>query len=222
MTEWIVSSSILIVFVSLLRPALRERISLRVRYALWLLVLIRLLVPVSFGSSEISVLRVLDTPELSTTVQALSSGGAQLISPASPTPVPTTTPTLTLLPPGTPVPTPQINLNPNSVDPLSLLWIPYVLGAAVTAAALLISNLRFARTLRRSRRAADVISPLPVYLSGALDTPCLFGFLRPAVYLTEEAAAPDTVQFAVAHELTHYRHGDHIFSALRGVCLALH
>ena len=55
MTEWIISSSVLIVLVIALRFALGRRIGLRLRYALWALVLVRLLVPVSFGSSTVSV-----------------------------------------------------------------------------------------------------------------------------------------------------------------------
>ena len=49
MVEWIVSSSALIVIVALLRFLLKGRISLRLQYALWALVLVRLLVPFSFG-----------------------------------------------------------------------------------------------------------------------------------------------------------------------------
>ena len=43
MIEWVVSSCILILAVIALRYLLRGRISLRLQYALWLLVLARLL-----------------------------------------------------------------------------------------------------------------------------------------------------------------------------------
>ena len=51
MVEWIVSSSVLIAVVILLRFVLKGKISLRLQYALWALVLVRLLVPVSFGDT---------------------------------------------------------------------------------------------------------------------------------------------------------------------------
>jgi beta-lactamase regulating signal transducer with metallopeptidase domain len=73
MTEWILSSCILILTVIVLRTLLKGRISLRLQYALWGLVLLRLLIPISFGSSDISVanLAVSDTaPQLQTTVNA--------------------------------------------------------------------------------------------------------------------------------------------------------
>ena len=54
--EWILWSSALILAVVLLRHLLLGKISLRLQYALWALVLIRLLVPVSFGSTALSVM----------------------------------------------------------------------------------------------------------------------------------------------------------------------
>lgn len=55
MAEWIISSSALILAVVLLRRVLRGRLSPRLQYALWALVLVRLLVPVSFGAAGLSV-----------------------------------------------------------------------------------------------------------------------------------------------------------------------
>ena len=55
MIEWIVSSSALAAVLILLRQILRGKISLRLQYALWGLLLLRLLIPVSLGSSAISV-----------------------------------------------------------------------------------------------------------------------------------------------------------------------
>ena len=55
MIEWIVSSSALLAVLIVLRQILKGKISLRLQYALWGLVLLRLLVPVSFGSTAVSV-----------------------------------------------------------------------------------------------------------------------------------------------------------------------
>ena len=54
MVEWIVSSSVLIAVLILLRFVLKGKISLRLQYALWAVVLVRLLVPVSFGDTAMS------------------------------------------------------------------------------------------------------------------------------------------------------------------------
>lgn len=56
---WMLSSAVLTLTVIALRCALRGRISPRTQYALWLLVLVRLLIPVSFGASSLSVMNAL-------------------------------------------------------------------------------------------------------------------------------------------------------------------
>jgi len=60
MTEWIITSSLLILVVILLRRVLRGKISLRLQYALWLLVAIRLIVPGSLFESGLSILNLVD------------------------------------------------------------------------------------------------------------------------------------------------------------------
>lgn len=60
MIEWILTSSLLIVLVIILRHCLKGKIVLRLQYGLWAIVLVRLLVPISFGESGFSVLSVLN------------------------------------------------------------------------------------------------------------------------------------------------------------------
>ena len=55
MLEWAVTSSVLILVVVALRCFLIGKLSLRLPYGLWALVLIRLLVPASFGTTTVSV-----------------------------------------------------------------------------------------------------------------------------------------------------------------------
>lgn len=63
----------------------------------------------------------------------------------------------------------------------------------------------------------------PVYLAEHLPSPCLFGLLRPAVYLTPAAVeSPETLRHVLAHETTHARHLDPLWSLLRCVCLAVY
>ena len=63
MLEWVISSSVLILAVLAARWLLRDRISGTVRYALWLVVLVRLLVPVSLFSAPVSLEALLpDSP----------------------------------------------------------------------------------------------------------------------------------------------------------------
>ena len=55
MIKWMISSSCLILIMIVVRRLFKGRISPSLQYALWLLVAIRLIVPVSLGSSVLSV-----------------------------------------------------------------------------------------------------------------------------------------------------------------------
>ena len=58
---------------------------------------------------------------------------------------------------------------------------------------------------------------VPVYVARGALPPCLYGFPRPAVYLTPAAAGePELLGHVLRHELTHRRHGDHIWAVLCG------
>ena len=228
MTEWIVTSSVLIVAVMLLRRLLRGKISLRLRYALWALVLARLLIPGSLFDSSLSVMNA-----------AVARTAVELEVQAEDFALPD----LSIVEPDPDLPLEeqerqyeenkaqwQAELNAAKAeagllaanwDYLELIW--YV-GIALVGLALLISNLRFALCLRCSRRPVEIEDcPRPVYLSGAVETPCLFGLFRPAIYATRELVDDEnTLRHVWQHELTHYRHGDHLWSLLRCVCLAVH
>lgn len=235
MLEWIISSSVLIAVVIALRFALKGKISLRLQYALWALVLVRLIIPFSFGSSSFSVMNSVEqstvyqtTSKVVTTVQVpsdiirdseLTIEEAQQVGQG----------TLHRVE-GYPVESGRENLHTYSFqDSLKevgtrVLRIVWICGMVVTGLWFAGSNLILSDKLRKSRSGYSYENcTLPVYTSDAVDTPCLFGLFRPAVYLTSEAASDEaTTRHAVEHELTHYVHKDHIWAILRGVCLAVH
>ena len=230
MTEWIVSSSVLILVVVLLRFLLRGKIRLKLQYGLWALVLARLLVPVSFGSTAISLEnRLEETPVVQQFAMAEQVEHFTYHADGTATGYYTFAPVLdhTDQPvEAKPVPqqfTRQEALQITSIRSAGkwLKWI-WIAGIAVMGAVFLVSNLRFFRQLRRSRQLLTR-KKLPVYVTGAVDTPCLFGLFRPAIYLTSEVAEDDRHrEYAIAHEQTHYTHWDMVWSALRCVALALH
>lgn len=229
MTEWILSSCLLIAVVLLLRAGLGRRISAGLRYGLWLVVLIRLLVPVSITTLSFTVPQlpevtpppvmqekniyvlpvdrrpvegsgvfVLDDGELGTT----NSFGYPKLSDSGET----------------------VTRYAGKISPAELLvWI-WRAGAVVMGAVLVAANAKFYLRLRRMRRRLDdAETPVPVYVAGGVPSPCLFGVFRPAVYVTEEAASnPAMLRHVLCHELTHYKHFDHIWSILRGAALAVH
>lgn len=234
MVEWIVSSSVLIAVVILLRFVLKGKISLRLQYALWTVVLVRLLVPVSFGDTAMSVSNL--------TQKATASETAQLVSALSETELPRMTYQAAYnevakeyADRGIQIEEMPLEEYAETVDyeimrkmngdlsiaeVVKVIWIS---GIAVVGIWFLLSNLRLYRSLKKTRTLLTDSHALPVYLSDAIDTPCLFGLFHPAIYLTSEAIESEhTQRHAVEHELTHFRHKDNIWAILRSVCLAVH
>ncbi len=234
MIAWIVSSSALILAVLALRAALRGRISLRLQYALWLLVLVRLLVPVNFGASSLSIMNAL--PQQRQTVGAVSGkqdGGTEAVSPPAavsgrdPAAAPAASDTVPNRRQDSVPAAPAAAASGSgrrAVDWGSVAKAVWLTGAAMVGAVFLAANVRLCGRLRRSRRKLEQSSSaLPVYESCAVETPCLFGLIRPAIYVTPETLADgEALRYSLTHEQTHCRHGDHLWALLRGVCLALH
>ena len=223
--SWCVTSSILLAVFLLLRGTLFRKLSPRVRYALWGVVLLRLLVPFQIPSLSLPASAADLTPELSTISERPIFPNTILVRPINPSvsldeedqaDLPHSASTI------------ESNLSeyyhfggPTLSDGVQVVWAA---GAGGVLLAVLAANLRFAQKLRRSRRPLPTAGcPLPVYEAEELSSPCLCGVLRPAVYLTPEAAEDGTVRTHVlSHELTHFRHRDHIWSLLRCLALALH
>ena len=212
MLEILISSSVLILVVALLRLVLRDKISARLQYALWLLVLVRLLVPVSFFHSPVSVAeaaapvteRVWYASHMVIYVRNTAPVPEQALSdPSEYEEGSVVTPGQALL----------------LRDTLLLTWYA---GMVVMAAWLLLVNLRLARRLKKNRTPFDYHSVMPVYVAEGIPSPCLFGLFKPSIYLTERAAEDDTrARQIIAHELTHYRHGDMLWALLRSACLVV-
>ncbi|MBQ2817509.1 MAG: hypothetical protein IJF16_06235 [Clostridia bacterium] len=215
MTQWIVSSSALIIIVVLIRQLLKNRLSLKIRYALWLLVLIRLIVPVSFGQSPVSIMNTMPDMDTLHFTEAII-----IASPATQTPI---------LPPGDHSTAPSADHHHEQASAASVNYDElalgiYVLGAAIFALWFVFCNLYFYFRLLRSRRRIRVVDfPLKVYALRWIETPCLFGIFAPSVYITPKVIDDGTkLRHVLAHELTHFYHGDHIWSCLRGAAVALH
>lgn len=210
--QWIVSSSVLILVVIALRYVLRGKLSLRMQYALWLLVLVRLLVPVSFGASDLSVMNAV--PERAPTVQqgtdrqdivgerndAPANAGtvgipAQSMNEAAPPDLVQNVTTATVTAPTV-----------EKTDWARIAKTVWLAGAAALGLVFLAVNLRFGKKLRRSReRVEETDACLPVYESGETDTPCLFGVAKPSIYVTPDTRTEaETLRYALAHEQTHY------------------
>lgn len=237
MTEWVLSSSVLILIVIALRAVFKGKISLRLQYAIWGLALLRLLMPFSIGSTAISIFNlaenakeqpviqgVMDIGNLNIPSQSYEDAYDQVVRQYESQGIDVEGlqgSDLEALEYEAYARTEGVAVSEIAGNIAGILWIA---GILLTGAVFLHSNARFRKKLMDSRFDLGIRKgKLSVYATDGIDTPCLFGLKDPAIYLTCEAAENQTLlRHAIAHESTHYRHGDHIWAVLRCVCLAVH
>ena len=246
MLEWIISSSVIMLIVILLRSILQGKISPKFQYALWTVVLIRLLVPVSFFQSSISIMNVLPQSTVSkvTTQMETPVFGTRPHSPTTNVQEPGNL-EIDVQRPSNNIPEgvsrPQTN-NKQSTEqsgenttalqtPVTasaeLSWkhlflIVWAGGSIIMAVVFILTNFKLDKRLKENRRRTRATRKLPSYVTDQVATPCLFGLKRPVIYLTAETEDEITMSHVLAHELTHYKHKDHIWAVLRCICLCLH
>ena len=118
----------------------------------------------------------------------------------------------------------------------------WLLGSLLTGGLLAVSCLHFRRRLYKMRKLYCILPPegmvdrvylfqkdngegergaiqkgeIPVYLVKGLESPCLAGIFRPAIYIgTDVDTDSDIFRYAVAHEKVHFLHKDHLWAVLR-------
>lgn len=233
MKEAVITSSVLVIGILLLRRVLRGKISARLQYALWLLVALRLILPATAAvfpeadmipKSNFSIMNMaqkmesavdtyLTEPDIVVS-QALPLSGLPLLKESE---TDKNTNILyafcTLLD----------NLQSGKWD--NLLHKIWFIGIGAAMLWMLYVNLVFTRHLHQNRKPYPAEGQkLPVYLVSPLESPCLYGFFeKNAVYLTKDIAEDEKkCRHILAHEYCHLKHGDIFWSLLRCVLLAVY
>ena len=260
MLEIIITSSVLIVAILLIRKICWGKISRRMQYGLWILVAIRLLVPAQFLVSPISIMQlaeygtrqdILQSEEKhfvntedeeqnvsqSGKLQGLQSNEEQKTGQEQ------QQENISVIPSSDKQQTVEELYEPNNEQivnegkklGLKLQWDTtieqiktmvfgiYIVGIVVMTSVMLVCNIKFKRMLCRKRKKIGQEGSLNVYLVEGLETPCMYGVLKPAIYLNEAGlSSEEYTKHILVHEGTHYRQGDHIWTFVRSLCLTLY
>ena len=236
MAEWFVSSAVLAALLIGAHYLLRGKISARLQYTLWLVLLVRLLLPLSVGKTALSVANLLPEAEPTAVMQTEPAAAPPAQAASTPEPAAPAAPVQT---PAQPVQRPasmpaqaetgSAEPEKSAQKPAVSVWKIFMLvwasGAALLGLWFLFCNLRYGRQLRAGvlRAIAPKEGRPAVRLTRTALSPCLFGLFPPAIYVTMDCAQDEQLLHHCAeHEYTHYLHRDHIWAVLRGVCLALH
>ncbi|BBI30972.1 M56 family metallopeptidase [Cohnella abietis] len=223
MIEAIVTSSVLIVMIIVLRRFLMGRISLRLQYALWVLVAIRLLLPFSLLSSPVSVMNAMSHK----LEQSVANPYPPLVDRPDSIYMYTEHSTRDTVNSSEGIGKPDSNAAASYIKSdlmKNLLHLFWFIGFSFVVLCLIVANISFYLRLKKQAIPVKVDDcPLPVYLAQNLPSPCLYGIFKPAIYVTAESLeSKERLRHILAHELTHYAHKDHLWSFVRGICIAIH
>lgn len=170
-------------------------------YALWAVVLFRLLCPVSI-SAPVSALNVAK-PEVAQTGQTISRVSFVLAEPVTIS-----------------VSAPQTAAAPlvakKSVEPMTIAAWVWLAGLGVMAVYSVCSYAAL-----RKKLVGSVPLEGNVYLSDYVDSPFVMGVLLPKIYLPTSTPRSER-RFILAHEQHHIRRFDHIWKLLAYLALCLH
>lgn len=196
------TAGLVILVVLIARLALR-RAPGAVRWALWAVVLFRLLCPVSLESA-LALLPTRAQPvtaQMQYAAQPRVETGISVVDDAVSSVLPAATPQ-------------------NSVNPIQI-WMAvgaavWALGAVGLASGGAVSLLRLKHRLRGAHREEE-----GVYIVPGLETAFVLGVIRPRIYLPE-GLQPQEREYILRHERTHIRRGDPVFRLLGYAALCLH
>lgn len=205
------TASVVIVFVLLLRFLLKKAPKI-ISYALWGLVLFRLLCPISLesGLSLFGLVHAPVTPSgtLTSSIEYIPSDLVQTESPSAVLPAPVMEETA-----------------PQGVEqPVSdAAETPVVLAADIWVAGVLGMGLYGVISYLRLRRKLVTASPLRenIYLADGISSPFVLGLLHPKIYLPSSLGEQE-LPYIVLHEQHHIRRLDHLVKVLAFVALSIH
>ena len=273
----IIQTAFLVIAILAVQKLLGNKLHAYVRYGLWLLVALRLLIPVNFIDSPFSMLQVAETMQLSNAVQkstdlqkvgsaeqadALKEQEASLENILQSIYVGTDTENVLPIESteNTAPDAVYIGTNANGQTDHTLrtddearrinmkrlqiiiaeaylsglinkVWyLIRLTGSLLVAGVLGFAHIHFRRRLHRTRVAyQDNIlqsircTRIPIYRVQELETPCLVGLLRPAIYIgTDLDTNSDHFRYTVTHEEVHYLHRDHIWGFVRAVLVVVY
>ena len=210
-----IAAAVIIAAVLLARLLLR-RAPKSFSYALWAVVLFRLLCPVSV-SSAVSLLGLLDAPaqentQYTTVIEYYAPPAAPQLSapPVSVSAPPAVSEPVTG---GGTAGGQEGAAGVGSGETAAIVW-------ALGVCAMLIYGTASYIRLRR-RLVGNIALEGNIRLADGINSPFVLGIFRPKIYLPSDIGEAER-DYIVLHERQHIRRGDHVFKALAFIALSLH
>ena len=209
------TASVVICIVLVLRLILKK-VPKVVSYALWSVVLFRLLCPISI-ESDFSFFNLLDTPTkdsgtVSSVIEYIPENIVHTEYPSVTMPIPGISNVINeALPQG------QEQLVADPLEaPTSFATYIWMIGILVMVIYSIVSYIRLHQTLLSSVKLHDNI-----FLADSISSPFVMGLIRPKIYLPSSLSEKER-DYIILHEQHHIRRGDHVVKLLSFIALCLH
>lgn len=209
------TAGVVICIVLILRLVLKKAPKV-VSYALWSVVLFRLLCPISI-ESDFSLFNLLDTPTkeagaVSSVIEYVPENIVHTEYPAVTLPIPGISDVINdALPQG------QEQLAADPLEaPTSIVTYIWMIGVLVMVIYSTVSYIRLHQNLLSSVKLQDNI-----FLADSISSPFVIGLIRPKIYLPSSLSEKER-DYIILHEQHHIRRGDHIIKLLSFAALCLH
>ncbi len=239
----LLQSSLLVLFLFLLDGFLKKRVRAWVRYTLWLLLLLKLLLPPAL-TLPTGIGTLLPIPEKSLPSPA-PAALRERTEPETPAPLPSPALDLDLSSPSTARRAPTASAPPLTAGTRETLALEGILflgwaGGVLLLGLMLLANLRKAARLLRSARPAPrrlrelarasasqvgLRRPFPLLLSGKASSPFATGLFRPKVILPANPVleiSPETLRTVLLHEALHIKRWDLLVNFLQALLQVLY
>ncbi|MCL2621164.1 MAG: M56 family metallopeptidase [Defluviitaleaceae bacterium] len=233
------SGSIIIAILFLCKPLYKKRLSKKWHYYIWLVVITRMLVPLSF---EINIVGGIfsgfsqpGTLENELNSAMLGGGEAQII-----TNTPNTQNTNFDLQTATPETQTSATYSQNNIFSMliSYAWLIWIVVAAILFIRKLTIYQGFVNYIKAGRVELDSIDDLErfgrlmrqlkikkmvgIYTNSLISSPLLIGFFKPYIALPTTNISEADFENTILHELTHYKRGDMFYKWLVQLTICLH
>ena len=238
MRDIVITSSVLITAVLLIRFLARGKISPILQYALWLPVALRLMTPVPLWNSSVSILNfqpesmmwensnldndtaAADAPDSGAGIQTGdAAAGSTVLADSMPADSNAATDISVVF-----VPEDTKNAGSMAVDSGTLLTFIWIAGIVCVGGYMLFYQIKWKKYLRENARPLKgrkkYRNKLSVYTVKGLPSPCLCGR---RIYLTKEMASDERrLEHILMHEYCHYRHLDSVWVIVRCILTAVY
>ncbi|MBC1474566.1 peptidase M56 [Listeria grandensis] len=208
--DWVIETSILasvlVLVILCIRFVLRKWLTPQWKYALWLILVARLILP-WFPESSFSIYALLPINQEPSSVTSQESTTAPAPESVAITPI-------------------QIEEIPAENNTYTIFLIIWILGVLIAGLFMILTNRRLysyinmqpviteKRVLdiyRNCKKDMAIKEDIPLYYSGKISSPTLFGIRNPRILLDEKHVKhlkPDQLKYIFYHELSHYKRKD--------------